>query len=131
MEEKIGIFADKEIGNLEFLNSLKEVYCFKMNIEGQIINYAYITSSCKLLIVCDHSLTNYDTYYWDDCDINCANNSRKKICELLGEIAVRIVMLKGGNPFEKKQAKTLWQIFNPQKRTPKELLTYINKINKR
>ena len=41
MEEQIGKFTDKDIGNLEFLNSLKDVYCFKKNNEGQITNYAY------------------------------------------------------------------------------------------
>lgn len=127
MENFEKVFADKEITNIDFMNVLSGAYCYKKDINGNIIEYAYISSSFQLITVKNLNTANYNIYDLDSQDINKVNESKHAICEFLGELTLAPI-LKHGKMVEKEMAKTLWKLFNPQKRTPKDLISFVQNL---
>lgn len=113
-------FTDKEIVNFNFFKRLPGVYCYKTDFDENIIAYAYISSSYKLLITNDLNSNEHNIYEWNSNDSKSRNEDIPIICEFLGELALR-PLLKQGTPYEQKLAKSLWQLYIPQSTIPEKL----------
>ena len=119
-------FTEKQIVNFEFFKMLAGVFCYKTDTNNNVIAYAYISSINRLLILKDLDRENYEIYDWKSNNPNIINEHKHEICEFLGELAVR-PLLERGTTYEKKIAKTFWQLFIPQESAPQKLIQIVNK----
>ena len=119
-------FTENKIVNLEFLNELPGVFCFKTDSKANIIAYACISSTYRLLIIKVCDMNNYEIYNWESDNSNVINEQKHVICEFLGELAIR-PLLERGTTYEQKIANTFWQLFFSQESVPQEIIQIAKK----
>lgn len=117
------IITDFDVANLNFPEGLNEIYCFRKDEDGNVVEYACLMSNLgKVIIVKDLLKGEYEIYYND-----CKHDSYPKLVVFLSSLLTRDTYLKG-KPYEKKIGEMSWRVFSPQKRTPNALRELINKI---
>lgn len=122
MEDDIRKMTEEEIVRLDILNKIGGAYCKKENEDGNIIQYAYISSNLSTLVV----FMSGDAS--NACIYNLNKNeaeSQKTIGPFLVELTFRPLFLKG-KPYEQKMAKEMWQLCIPQSQIPDSIKNYIN-----
>lgn len=121
-------FTEKEIGNLEFLKPSSGAYCYKTDDEGNTIQQSYIYSEyCKLIVFDKMNLQEYIIFDRDNPDLIKQVESRKAIAKFIDELTSYFIF-QNGTKYEKRIAKTYWQVYNPQSKTPSELESRVKEI---
>ena len=112
---------EKGIANFDFLTETEGAYCRKVDANGHILQYAYISADLsKLVILKDINCKVFEVHDWSENQ----NESHKVITQFLSELTFRPFYMKG-TPFEQEHAKSLWHFCVPQNFVSKSLMDYV------
>ena len=122
MENKLKKVCEESIGAFEFLDKKEGAYCKKEDENGNVVQYAFITSDvCQLVLFIGGDIHNVKAYDWNNSD----EESHKVISNFLSELSFRPLYEKG-KPCEQKIAKEMWQLLIPQSLISENIKNYIN-----